>query len=537
VAREIDMTGITLPNTTASPQSVVLVVPWRTASGDRSVTPAMSATGKPLNDSGRFWEDARLPAILVSTIVHTLLLLILALFTYRASGLSGNSISGRMGEPSGVLTLESVINQDDANLVDSSFSDQPISVVITPFAPAAVHSPLQAEQAERPVDAADPMLLSLASSGERPATVPLQRLPSGGGLTGRSPQGRLELGRKYGATQASEEAVDAALAWLAEHQRANGSWSFDLELEPCNGRCRHSKKTDDTPTPATGATGLAILAFLGAGHTHHDNGPYSETVRRGIYYLRGVAAETQAGYDWQQGSMYGHGIALMALSEALAMTSEGEQRDADLVNLVSRGASFTCVAQHDNGSWGYVPGSPGDTTVTGWQVLSLVAAKRNKVTLQTYTLTNAKEFVKSTSKERDYWFGYKGPPGEPTTTAVGLTLLMYLGESPDYTPYYMALSDMAERGPTLNNIYHDYYATLALHHCRHGNWDDWNKKLRDHLVATQAQAGHEKGSWHFPDRWGDIGGRLYTTAMCAMTLEVYYRYLPLYDSVEEFTLE
>jgi hypothetical protein len=143
----------------------------------------------------------------------------------------------------------------------------------------------------------------------------------------------------------------------------------------------------------------------------------------------------------------------------------------------------------------------------------------------------------STCTDRDYWFGYKGPPGEPTTTAIGLTLMLYLGESPAYTPFYLALTELAERGPTKTNIYHDYYATLALHHSRHRDWDRWNKELRDHLVASQATSGHEKGSWHFKDRWGDIGGRLYTTAMCAMTLEIYYRYQPLYESIDEFPLE
>jgi hypothetical protein len=280
-----------------------------------------------------------------------------------------------------------------------------------------------------------------------------------------------------------------------------------------------------------------LLAFLGAGHTHDGDGPYRESIRRGIYYLRDIAAETEAGYEWQQGSMYGHGIALMALGEALSMTTEaGNRRGSDLYDLVQGGASFSCVAQHDSGSWGYVPGSPGDTTVSGWQVLSLIAAKRSQIELHTNTLTRAKEFLMSTCTDRDYWFGYKRPPGEPTTTAIGLTLMLYLGESPEYTPFYNALTEMSERGPTLTNIYHDYYATLALHHSRHPDWDRWNTKLRDHLVATQAKSGHEKGSWHFKDRWGDIGGRLYTTAMCAMTLEVYYRYLPLYEAVEEFPL-
>ena len=76
-----------------------------------------------------------------------------------------------------------------------------------------------------------------------------------------------------------------------EHQRPDGSWSFDLHLDPCNGRCKNSKAAGDTPTPSTGATGLAILAFLGAGYTHQQ-GKYTETVRRGLYYLRAVAGES-----------------------------------------------------------------------------------------------------------------------------------------------------------------------------------------------------------------------------------------------------
>lgn len=49
------------------------------------------------------------------------------------------------------------------------------------------------------------------------------------------------------------------------------------------------------------------------------------------------------------------------------------------------------------------------------------------------------------------------------------------------------------------------------------------------MVKTQAVNGHERGSWHFKDHHGDVGGRLYTTAMAALILEVYYRHLPLYQ--------
>jgi hypothetical protein len=501
--------------------------------GSCSISTQVDSTGI---QPTRLRDDPRVPAFLISTIAHTLLLLVLALLTYRGRVGDSRSLIVRQGEPASVITLQAIERQDADGLSDGAVADQPIAVSIASAQPLAVPSPLEVKaDAHWP----DPTLLQeLASAGGVAAKrSPMRRLAGGGGLSARNPEGRLEYGRKYGATPESEQAVDAALAWLARHQRTNGGWSFDLELDPCHGRCRHGKrKGSDSPTPSTAATGLALLAFLGAGHTHHRGGAYQETVRRGLYYLRDVAAETEAGYDWQQGSMYGHGIALMALGEALSMASEGEQRDTDLFGQVARGATFTCIAQHDNGSWGYVPGRPGDTTVTGWQVLSLIAARRSRIQFRTHTLYDAKQFLLSTCTDRDYWFGYRGPPGEPTTTAIGLTLMLYLSESPDQPRLQAALCDLARRGPMLRNIYHDYYATLALHHSRNRYWDDWNRRLRDHLVASQSQAGHEKGSWHFQDRWGDVGGRLYTTAMCAMTLEVYYRYLPLYESIDDFQL-
>jgi hypothetical protein len=526
VARKIEMTGTTL-SSAAAPQPPVAPT--------GAIAAGVVGVHCPLADaaqSTRLRDDPLVPAMLVSTIVHTLLLVILALFSYRNAATNSLVLEARTGELSATVPLLAITPQQERNSDHDSLAEQPVDVTITPQLPQAIPA-LMAQSAE---ESLDPRLIDLTTSGgSSQRTSPLVRIPKGG-LSARTPEGRIEYGNKYGATRESEQAVDAALRWLALHQRPNGSWSFDLNLDPCNGQCRHSKKGGETPTPSTAATGLALLAFLGAGHTHHDDGPYAETVRRGIYFLRAAAGQAEAGYDWQQGSMYGHGIALMALAEALAMTSEEGRGDSDLQSLVARGASFTAVAQHENGSWGYVPGSPGDTTVSGWQVLSLIAAKRSNVDLRSNTLRDAKRFAMSTCTDRDYWFGYKGPPGEPTTTAIGLTLMLYLGESPDYTPFYDAIGDLARRGPMLTNVYHDYYGTLALHHCRHHEWDSWNTKLRDHLVATQAKLGHEAGSWHFQDRWGDVGGRLYTTAMCAMMLEVYYRYLPLYGPIEKFPL-
>jgi hypothetical protein len=84
-------------------------------------------------------------------------------------------------------------------------------------------------------------------------------------------------------------------------------------------------------------------------------------------------------------------------------------------------------------------------------------------------------------------------------------------------------------------MYFNYYATQVLHHDGGSDWDRWNIRMRDFLIARQAPSGHEKGSWYFVDPHGTAGGRLYTTAICTMILEVYYRNMPLYgeEAVED----
>ena len=78
-------------------------------------------------------------------------------------------------------------------------------------------------------------------------------------------------------------------------------------------------------------------------------------------------------------------------------------------------------------------------------------------------------------------------------------------------------------------MYYNYYATQVLRHWGGEEWEQWNPKMREYLIATQSNRGHEAGSWYFSGGRGDSGGRLYNTGMAVMTLEVYYRYMPLYQ--------
>jgi hypothetical protein len=495
-----------------------------------------------------FWNSDGTPAGLVSLIVHTVLLIVLMLWTIGSGDKDRWLITARVGPPTVVdqplavfeIPIEppNVDSQSEALVENVEASRQAVAAdfgsQVNTFAPPLSNDAAESSDSEstRMATAGQEIAAILSSGSPSNAQRMAMRLPSGG-MAPRTPQSRAELGAMYGATRESEQAVELALAWLAEHQQRNGSWSFDLTIDPCRGRCSHSRSAGESATPATAATGLSLLAFLGAGYTHRE-GKYAEVVRRGVYYLRDAARPATHGLDLQAGSMYGHGIATLALTEILAIDRYNNQVDTEIKELVEDAILFTLVAQHQQGGWRYVPGSPGDMTISGWQILSLVSARYGGVGLRTNTLSDAKNFVLSLSHDGTYEFGYITKRPEPTTTAIGLCLLMYLGESPFRSEFNHSLSKLAARGPKKFDVYHDYYATMALHNARHPYWEQWHKPLRDHLVRTQATTGHERGSWHFKDHHGDVGGRLYTTAMAAMILEVYYRHIPLYQNRDAF---
>ena len=83
------------------------------------------------------------------------------------------------------------------------------------------------------------------------------------------------------------------------------------------------------------------------------------------------------------------------------------------------------------------------------------------------------------------------------------------------------------------NTYYWYYSTQVLHNYSGNQWDTWNRAMRKLLISTQVkdrslrerESGPEQPA---KDVWGEQGGRLMTTALSCLTLEVYYRNLSPY---------
>ena len=447
-------------------------------------------------------------------LIHALLLLCLALWFQLAE---------RPGREAAVLTLTSyprdALDVGDLAAVDfrspggsPASPTQAASVVIdTPR--AATHSidtfpvvPQQSMVSSRVLPQAD----WLAPSG----------MPTGGGLEGRSAglKGRL-LGAR-GGNRDSEAAVSRGLRWLAAHQRADGSWWCNHQDGPCQSLCRNPGDFAST----TASTALALLPFYGAGHTHRA-GDFQEVVGSGLFYLGSQMIATPHGGDLQQGSMYGQGLAAIVLCEAYAMTG-----DENLHDFAQAEIDFIVHAQHVEGGWRYVPGQPGDTTVTGWQLMALKSAQMAKLDAPFDAVYRVTHFLDRVEADDGARYGYQNTTARQATTAVGLYCRMLAGWNRQHPSLQRGVAYLAELGPSPSDMYYNYYATQVLNHFDGPLWKRWNRQMRDQLLRDQASRGHEAGSWFYEHPHSAAGGRLFHTTLALMTLEVYYRYMPLYGT-------
>jgi hypothetical protein len=226
-------------------------------------------------------------------------------------------------------------------------------------------------------------------------------------------------------------------------------------------------------------------------------------------------------------------MATLALCEGYALTGDPRLRDG-----ATRAVAFLVRARARDGlAWRYAPGAPvGDTSILGWVVLVLKSAKEVGIPIpdETSVRRGTLAWLDRVATGHDQGLARYQPwdPVTPTMTAEAWVCRQFLGvggpgpASTEAAEFLLARD--SDRGPT--NVYYWYYATLGLY--QHGGepWSRWNARMRDRIAGLQRTSGHQTGSWD-PDEspYGTKGGRIYCTTLAALTLEVYYRYLRLYD--------
>jgi hypothetical protein len=339
---------------------------------------------------------------------------------------------------------------------------------------------------------------------------------------------RLKIAQRHGGTVTSEAAVNAALDWMAANQSADGRWDADAHGAGKESKIMGHDRGGAGKKADTGITGLALLAFLGAGESHLE-GKHRENVQHGLeFLLDSQAADGSLAGDAELfAAMYCHGIATLALSEAYAMT--GDER---LKNAVTKAINYTVRSQHSAGGWRYRPGDAGDLSQFGWQVMSLKSAEMAGLPIPTETRTRMARFLRSCSSgEHGGLASYR--PNDRTSrtmTAEALCCRIFLATEDSLAAQSEASKFVMEEVPSREsvNLYYWYYGTVAMFQRQGEDWNLWNVAMQRELLARQRHDGTLVGSWDPDNLWGNYGGRVYSTAMAALCLEVYYRYLPLY---------
>ena len=363
----------------------------------------------------------------------------------------------------------------------------------------------------------------------------------------RKPAERERNAAARGATAGSEKAVELGLDFLARHQSTDGRWTLDKFN---NGRPGYESAGLAQMQSDTAATGLALLAYFGAGYTHLD-GKYRLPIGRALDYL--VTNQKANGDLFTNGSpyvwLYSHGIASIALCEAYGMTRDPRLRDP-----AQRAINFIVAAQHPKqGGWRYSPQHESDTSVSGWQMMALRSGELSglKVPRTSFNrLSNWLDFAQADGADGSRYVYLPASPqlqhrsASMVMTAEALLMRLYLGWERDDARMIAGANYLLTNLPRYGtpnqparDAYYWYYATQVMFQIQGRHWETWNPQLRELLVDSQVQDGFLAGSWDpidpLPDRWGRQAGRIYVTAMHLLMLEVYYRHLPLYRTVEE----
>ena len=336
-----------------------------------------------------------------------------------------------------------------------------------------------------------------------------------------SAEGRATARAKYHGSTVTENGVLKALRWMKTHQEPNGAWS-------------------KTCQPAM--TGLGLLTFLAHGETPTSE-EFGPTVQKAMQFLTdqmlAVPDSTPGGLSRE----YANAIATYGLSESYGMTKIPFLKPA-----MEKGLRFIVQGQQQStGGWDYqyAKGKRWDMSVSGWQIQALKAGYVAGAAVPGLdkALEKAISFLKKVSY-KDGKFGYSSPgAGSWGIQGAGTLCLQLLGEG-NSTEVRAGVKNIVENDKVVwpdaaefqahsNPAYNWYYETQAMFHGGTNTWNKWNKTFTDVMTEHQLTDGH----WECPGKKSNRPeyDSYYTTCLCALSLQVYYRYLPSYKMPKALT--
>ena len=300
---------------------------------------------------------------------------------------------------------------------------------------------------------------------------------------------------------------ERALTWLAAAQSAEGGWP-------------------DGSNNGPGVDGICLMAFLASGEDP-NYGRHAATIRRAI---RAIVKKQDEKTGYLPSSMYHHGFAMLALSEAYGAVDEvllwegakAERTIAKTLDLAIRGAA-TSQKKNKFGGWRYSPdATDSDTSVTGAVLMGLLAARNAGMDVSDEVVNAALEYMRrSTGKDGSvaYSGGLGGMGGSMNLTAIS-ALVGAISKTKDAEQYSATLKRLLEnlehRDSGSYAEYFRYYMAQALFQGDYAAWQKWNAAKVRELHELQRDDGA-------------FGGGAYGTGMSLLALALNYRFLPIYE--------
>ncbi len=321
-------------------------------------------------------------------------------------------------------------------------------------------------------------------------------------------------------TPQTEAAIQRGVKYLVASQGRDGSW-------------RSNQNRGSYPCAMTSLAGLALMS---AGHTPTE-GEYSENVRRAVNYVLGCADRSTgliASLNESSRPMYGHGFAMLFLSQAYGMERDPVVQD-QIRKVLTRAVALTGRAQSKYGGWWYTPDSANDEgSVTITQVQGLRACRDAGIQVPKEIIDRSVNYiVKSANPDGGirYRVTQKGN-SLPAITSQAVVVLMSAGgeyETPVGEKAMDYIRKLMRGGKTTSvfrghNTYATFYCSQAMYRSGEKDWNWYFPSVRDEIVKSQQRSGDGSGFWR-----GDYVGETYGTAVRVMCLSLPYGYLPAFQ--------
>ena len=300
-----------------------------------------------------------------------------------------------------------------------------------------------------------------------------------------------------------ETIYERGLEWLAARQSEEGGWPGG----------------NDGP----GVDGICVMAFLASGQDPNF-GRYARNIRRGVRAI----LKTQQDSGYFPGSMYHHGFAMLALSEAYGAVDEsllweGQKPVRSISQALDLAIGLAASSQKNNrwGGWRYSPDAKdADTSVTGAMLMGLLAARNAGLKVPDDTLEAALDYMRrSTGKDGSVAYsGGFGGMGESMNRSAIATLVAAVSKKKDTDEYKATLEHIRSRLEHQEGSYKEYFRYYMAQALFQGDVDAWGK-WNAATIRALAEAQGQDGSY----------GDAYQTGMSLLALALNYRFLPIYE--------